>query len=130
MVLAASLLVGSLALLALRAAVIHARLVSDSRWHIEATLIASSALANVRLERHGVFDTLSDGATWTAPASARPNGWSWRAEASRRGPVIRLTVTVDRLAADGSLFAARRASLLLARDPADTVRVLARRARF
>ena len=48
----------------------------------------------------------------------------------RSGALIRLTVTAVRRATDGTPYAARRASLLLSRDPADTVRVLARRARF
>ena len=130
MALAASALVGSLALLALGAAVVHSRLVSDTRWQVEAALVASSALANERLSRRALLDTMADGASWTAPQVVRPDGWSWRADAVRRGATIRLAVTVKRLAADGSLFAARRASLLLARSPADTVRVLARRARF
>lgn len=130
MALAASLLVGSLALLALRAAVVHARLASDTRWQVEATLIASSALASERLSRRALLDTMPDGAMWTAPLVARPDGWTWAAEAVRRGAMIQLTVTARRLAADGTLFAARRASLLLTHNPADTVRVLARRARF
>ena len=130
MVLAASLLVSSLALLALRSAVSHARLVADARWRIEATLIASAALADTRVAHRGELDTISDGASWTTPAVVRPDGWSWRAEAARQGVVIRLAVTVGRLAADGTRFAGRHASLLLVRDLADTVRVLARQARF
>jgi len=129
-VLAASLLVGSLALVALRAAVVHARAAADARWHTEATLVAATALADMRVVQRGVFDTLTDGATWAAPDVVRPDGWSWRSVAVRRGPIIQLTVTARRLAADGTLFAAHRASLLLVRNPADTVRVLARRARF
>lgn len=130
MALAASILVGSLVPLALRAAIVHARLVSDTRWQVEAALMASSALASERLSRRALLDTIADGATWTAPVEVRPDGWTWATEATRIGATIRLVVSVNRLAADGTPFAARRTSLLLAHNPADTVRVLARRARF
>jgi hypothetical protein len=129
-VLAASLLAGSLVLVALRSAVVHARVVADARWHTEAILVASAALAEVRVADRTVFDTLPDGTTWTKPDVDRPDGWSWHVEANRHGAIVQLTVAVRRLAADGTVFAARRASLLLVRNPADTVRVLGRRARF
>ena len=130
LVLAASVLVGSLTLVALHAVAIRVRLVSDARWRIEGALIASSALAQTRLAHRADLDTLADGAALTFPTVARPDGWSWYAGAARRGAVIRITVVATRRATDGNAFAAHRTSLLLTRDPADTVRVLAQRARF
>ena len=130
MVLATTVLVGSLTLLALHAAVIHARLTADARWRIEGTLIASSALAATRVAHRSELDTLSDGAALSLPMVLRSDGWSWVAEANRVGAVIWLSVVASRPAADGTTYAARHASLLLVRDPADTVRVLARGARF
>ena len=129
LVLAATVLAGSIALVALHAAVIRARLVADSRWRIEGTLIAATALAHFRLAHRGDLDTLADGGDVIA-ARARSDIWTWRAEALRTGSVIRIAVVAMRQAADGATYAARHASLLLVRDPADTVRVIASRARF
>lgn len=130
LVLAAMTVVGSLALLALHLAVIRVRLTSDARWSIEGQLVAASALAATRISHRSDLDSLPDGATLILPTTARSDGWSWHAEVSRAGALIRITALARYRASDGNLFAARRASLMLARDPADTVRVLAQRARF
>jgi hypothetical protein len=130
MVLAATVLVGSLALLALHMALIRVDLVSDARWRIEGELVASTALAATRIGRRADLDTLSDGATMILPATDRSDGWSWHAEVSRTGALIRVVALARYRASDGTIRAARRASLMLARDSADTVRVLAQRARF
>ena len=130
MVLAAAVLVGSLALLALHLAVIRVRLTSDARWRIEGQLVASSALAATRIAHRADLDTLADGATQIFLTTARSDGWSWHAEVSRAGVLIRIIAFARYRASDGRIYAARRASLMLARDPADTVRVLAQRARF
>ena len=129
LVLAATVLAGSLALVALHAAVIRARLVSDARWRIEGTLVAASALGRFRMAHGDALDTLSDGGELLA-TGAGTDTWNWRLTATRAGPVIRLAVVAMRHAADGTPYAARHASLLLLRDPADTVRVMASRARF
>jgi Tfp pilus assembly protein PilV len=130
LVLAATLLVGSLALLALHSTVIRVRLTSDTRWRVEGQLVAASALAATRIAHRADLDTLADGATATFATITRPDRWSWHAEASRAGALIRMTAFARYRASDGSIYAARRISLMLARDPADTVRVLAQRARF
>jgi hypothetical protein len=130
MVLAATALLGSLTLLALHAAVVRVRLASDARWRIEGQLVASTALAAARIAHRGDLDTLTDGATMVLATTARLDGWSWYAEVRRTGALIRIIAFARLRAGDGSSWAARRESLLLARDPADTVRVLGSRARF
>jgi hypothetical protein len=130
MALAAIVLLGSLGLVATQCVLVRGRLAADARWRTEGEVVAASALASVRVAHRADLDTLSDGAALLFPGVTRADGWSWSAAASRSGPLIRLTVAAIRRAADGTPYAARRASLLLSRDPADTVRVLARRARF
>ena len=130
MVLAATLLAGSLALLALQLAAIRGRLTSDARWRIEGQLVAASALAAIRVAHRTDLDTLSDGAAMTFATIVRSDRWTWHADARRTGPLIQITVFARYPASDGSTIAARRASLMLAHDPADTVRVLGQRARF
>lgn len=130
MALAALVLLGSLGLVATECALVRGRLAADTRWRTEGEMVAASALASARVAHRADLDTLSDGAVIRFPAVARGDGWSWTVAAGRGGALLRLVVTATRRAADGTPYAARRASLLLARDPADTVRVLARRARF
>jgi hypothetical protein len=130
LVLAATVLLGSLTLLALHAAAIRVRLAADVRWRIEGEMVASTALAATRIGHRADLDTLTDGATMVLPTTERPDGWSWHAEVARAGALIRIVAFARKQASDGSSRAARRASLMLARDPADTVRVLGGRARF
>jgi 4-hydroxy-3-methylbut-2-en-1-yl diphosphate synthase IspG/GcpE len=130
MVLAAAVLAGSLALLALHSAVIRVRLVADARWRVEGALVASSALATVRVAHRPELEALGDGATLAIPSVVRSDGWSWSSTAVRTGSLLRVGVTATRHASDGTVYAAHAASLLLVHDPADTVRVLASRARF
>jgi len=130
MVLCAAVLVESLMLVALRAAIIQVRLAADERARIEGQLVVSTALAVARTVHRGDLDTLGDGGVIGWPAVPGPGGWSWQAEAVRNGRLIRLIAVAQRRSADGGVFAERRASLLLARDSADTVRVLGRRPRF
>lgn len=128
--LATMLVAGSLACVAITAGLIRLRLVADARWQVEATLVASSALGSARLLYRTDLDTLSDGATLLFAPVLRPDGWSWRVTASRAGPLVTLDVTVARRGSDSAIVAGKRASLLLSRDAADTLRVLARRPRF
>jgi hypothetical protein len=130
MVLVASLLVESLTLVALRAAIVQVRLAADERARIEGQLIVSSALATARAAYRADLDSLADGSVVNWPVTWRADGWSWHAEAVRTGSLIRLVAMALHRSADGAVFAAHRASLLLARDTADTVRVLGRRSRF
>ncbi|MGH7593791.1 MAG: hypothetical protein ACRELE_08080 [Gemmatimonadales bacterium] len=130
MVLVAVALIASFTLLALQAAVIQVRLAADARGRVEGQLVAATALAVARVAHRADLDTLGDGATVVWPAVIRPDGWSWQAQATRTGAVIRLIAVAERRSADGAVYAARRASLLLARDAADTVRVLDHRPRF
>jgi hypothetical protein len=130
MVLVAALLVESLTLVALRAAIVQVRLAADARARVEGQLVVSSTLATARAAYRADLDTLADGGVVHWPAVLRPDGWSWHAEAVRTGSLIRLVAMAERRSSDGAVFAARRASLLLARDTADTVRVLGRRPRF
>jgi type II secretory pathway component PulK len=130
MALVVAVLIESLTLLALHAAIIHVRLVADERQRIEGQLVVSTALANARVAYRADLDTMSDGGVLDPPAVTRVDGWSWRAQATRAGAVIRLVAVAERRSADGTVFAAHRASLLLARDSADTVRVLGHRPRF
>jgi hypothetical protein len=130
MVLAATVLIGSLTLVALQAALVESRLVSDAHWRTEGAAVVATGLATVRVAHRADLDTLSDGAALSVAAVTRADAWTWSASAERSGAVIRLSVSALRRATDGSIYAARRASLLLSRNPADTVRVLARRARF
>jgi hypothetical protein len=130
MVLVAAVLIESLTLLALHAAIIHVRLVADERGRVEGQLVASTALATARVAYRADLDTLGDGDVIRWPAVWRSDGWSWHVEAARTGVLIRLIAVAERRSADGRVFAARRASLLLARNTADTVRVLGRRPRF
>jgi hypothetical protein len=130
MVLVAAVLVESLMLVALRAAIIDTRLVADERGRIEGQLVVSTALAIARNVHRVDLDTLGDGGVIGWPAESRPDGWSWQAQAVRNGRLIRLIAVAERRSSDGGVFAERHASLLLARDSADTVRVLGRRSRF
>lgn len=130
MVLVAALLVESLTLVALRAAIVQVRLAADGRARVEGQLVVSSALATARAAWRADLDTLGDGGVMHWSAVRRSDGWSWHAEAVRIGSLIRLVAMAERRSSDGAVFAARRASLLLARDTADTVRVLGRRPRF
>jgi hypothetical protein len=130
MVLAAAVLMESLTLLALRAAIIHVRLVADERGRVEGQLVAATALATARIVHRADLVALGDGDVVRWPAVRRSDGWSWHAEAVRTGSLIRLVAIAERRSSDGTVFAAHRASLLLARDTADTVRVLGRRPRF
>jgi hypothetical protein len=130
MVLVVAVLIESLTLLALHAAIIHVRLVADERARVEGQLVVATALATARVVHRADLDTLGDGTVLDLPTVARADGWSWRARAIRVGAVIRLVALAERRSADGTVFAAHRASLLLARDSADTVRVLGHRPRF
>ena len=87
-------------------------------------------LASVRVRQLVDLDTVSDGGDFVLPAVLRSDGWSWSGRADRMGTTIRLRVVAVLRAADGSTYASHAASLLLVRDAADTVRVLARGARF
>lgn len=129
-VLVAAVLVASLSLLALQAATVHVRLEADERSRVEGQLVASTALASARVTYRADLDTLADGGRIDWPTVVRPDGWSWRAEAVRTGAVIRLAAVAEQRSAAGVLLAAHRASLLLVRDAADTVRVLGLRPRF
>lgn len=130
MALVVAVLIESLTLLALHAAIIHVRLVADERQRIEGQLVVSTALATARVAYRAALDTMSDGGVLDPPAVTRVDGWSWWAQATRAGAVIRLVAVAERRSADGTVLAAHRASLLLARDSADTVRVLGHRPRF
>jgi hypothetical protein len=130
MVLVAALLIESLTLVALRAAIVQVRLAADARARIEGQLVVASALATARAAHRADLDTLGDGSVVHWSVVLRPDGWSWQAEATRSGSLIRLAAVAERRSSDGSVLAARRASLLLARGTADTVRVLGRRPRF
>jgi hypothetical protein len=128
--LAAVLLVESLTLVALEVAATRLRLAGDARWRVEAGLVAESGLGIARVANRTSLDNLADGGVLRLAPVFRGDGWSWRGVATRTGALIRLVVTARRMAADGRVHASRRASLLLIRDPADTVRVLAHRPRF
>ena len=123
-------LVESLVLLALEVAAIRVRLAGDGRWRVEAAMVAASGLGVARVVNRASLDNLADGGVLRLPPVFRVDGWSWRGVATRTGALIRLVVIAERAAADGRVHASRRASLLLFRDPADTVRVLAHRPRF
>jgi len=123
-------LVESLIVVMLTAVVIRTRLAGDARWATEGSLVADAALATARVSARAILDTLGDGATAILAAADRGDGWIWSAEATRRGEVIRLTARAERRDASGALVAERRASLLLVRQGADTVRVLVDRPRF
>lgn len=130
MVLVAAVLMESLLLVALRAAMIQVRLAADERGRIEGQLVVSTALAIARTVHRADLDSLADGGVIGWPAVLRPDGWSWQAQAVRHGSLLRLIAVAQRRSADGGVFAERQSSLLLARDSADTVRVLGRRSRF
>ena len=130
MVIATSALVFGLMAVALAAAQVRSRLLGDARWRIEGQLVASSALAALRVEQAAVWDTLSDGAVAHFAVVTRADSWTWQGSAMRSGALVRLVVVAERRSPSGWLIAARRASLLLARESADTVRVIRQRARF
>ncbi|MES1258995.1 MAG: hypothetical protein ABUL71_00265, partial [Gemmatimonadota bacterium] len=130
LVLVAAVVAGSLGLVALHAAAIRARLVADARWQIEGVLVAGSALASARTAHRADLDTLADGGVLVIAPVVRADGWVWTATATRTGAIVRLDVQTTRRGSDGVPIATRRASLMLARNAADTVRVLGSRARF
>jgi Tfp pilus assembly protein PilV len=130
LVLIALFLMSSLSIVALTACNARLRLAADNRWATEAQLIADGALASISVERAADLAGLADHAAISFPRVVRGDGWSYLAVGARRGTLITLSATAERRAADGSLVATRRASLLLVRRAADTVRVLGRMARF
>lgn len=130
MALLANVLVLSFAVLALQAVTSRVRFTADARWRTEGWLVAASGLASVRVAAHGLLDTLSDGTVAQFAPVARGDGWWWNGRAERRGALVRVVVTAYRRGADGAVVAARQATLILARDPADTLRVIGWLPRF
>ena len=92
LVLAATVLVGSLSLLALHGAAIRVRLLADARWRTEGSLVAASALAATRIAQDSALAGIADGALLNFPTVVRPDGWQWTASAARSGAVIRIAV--------------------------------------
>ncbi len=119
-----------LAAAALAAARARVNLSAADRWATESRLVVASELAEWSTAGRDRLDSLADGETRTIAAATRPDGWEYVVTASRRAALVRLVAEVRRRDAAGRRFAARRATLLLARGPADTVRVLRHHARF
>lgn len=130
LVLAAILLLESLAAVALRAAVARLRLAGDNRIALEGDLLAASALASARIGADSQLAALPDGGRFDLPAGALSHGWQAERWAVRQGDLIRLAVVVTLRASDGTLLGARRRTLLIGRVAADTVRVSGYRPRY
>jgi hypothetical protein len=130
MALVAVVLVEAGAAMAVSAAMARIRLGTDERRAVEARLVVASALADGRVVAVDTLGKLADGETRSVVSETRPDGWRVTVLATRSGAVIRLSARVDRLDAAGRRVAARRATLLLVRVAADTVRVLQRHPRF
>lgn len=130
MALVALVLVGWFGAITMAACAVRIRAAADARWRTEGELVVATALASTRVAHRPDLDTLHDGGTITFPAVTRLDDWRWQVQAVRTGALIRLIAQAQRHAADGTLIAARRASLLLVRDSADTVRVLGDHPRF
>jgi hypothetical protein len=123
-------LVSSCSIVALAACNARLRLAADNRWATEAQLIADGALASTSVGHAADLAALADHSAISFPRVVRSDGWSYQVVGSRTGTLITLSATAERRAADGSLIGMRRASLLLVRRAADTVRVLGRMPRF
>ncbi len=130
MALVALVLAGWFGAITMAACAVRVRAASDARWRTEGELVVASALASTRVAHRPDLDTLHDSTSITFPAVTGPDNWQWQTQAVRAGALIRLTALAQRHGADGALLAARRASLLLLRDSADTVRVLGDHPRF
>jgi hypothetical protein len=130
MALVALVLVGWFGTITMAACAVRIRAAGDARWRSEGELVVATALASTRVAHRPDLDTLHDGSVITFAAVARLDNWRWQTQAVRTGALIRLIALAQRHAADGTLIAARRASLLLLRDSADTVRVLGDHPRF
>ncbi|HEY3933612.1 MAG TPA: hypothetical protein VGL65_03260 [Gemmatimonadales bacterium] len=129
-VLFAFFLISSLSLVALAACAARIRLAADNRWATEAELVVDGALASTRVAQSDDLAALLDGASISFPAVTRGDGWWYRVQGSRSGVLVTLQGLAERRAANGSLIATRRASLMLVRRGADTLRVLGSRPRF
>ncbi|HEY4319659.1 MAG TPA: hypothetical protein VGM77_00665 [Gemmatimonadales bacterium] len=129
LVLAAVLVVASLATVTLQFAAVRTRLIAEARWEQEGWLVASSALAQARVSNSATLSALGESDTVTLIQGTRPDGWQIAVQARRHGIAIALVATALRRDGAGRPFAAHRAGLLLLRSGADTVRVSAQHPR-
>lgn len=110
--------------LALLAALQWRAQVSANRVATEGVLLTASALAELRVGHGPELSSIADGAEEGLGCSLGPGGWEWCGRLGRRGSLLTLAVRADLHGPDGTLIGARSATLLLARFPSDTVRVL------
>ncbi len=124
------ILLESLAALTLAAATSRLQLVAANRDGMEGRAVVTHALAAYRVDADAALRVLADGDSLTAWGATPVPAWQVLLHAHRRGALLSITAEAVRRGAEGRRVAARRATLLLAYHPADTLRVIRYRPRW
>jgi hypothetical protein len=130
MALVVVILLEGLAALTLGAATSRLQLVDANRDALEGRAVVVHALATYRVHGDAALRMLGDGDSLTTPGSAPLPGWQVVLRAHRRGNLITLAGEGVRRDPQGRRRASRRATLLLAYHPADTLRVISTQPRW
>lgn len=128
--LAAMVLLQGISALLLAAVTARLRLAADQRLALEGGMAVTATLAEARVTDAVALASLADGDGWSGPWRDRGGGWRGRVVAVRRGVLLRLDGRAERRDGAGGLRGAARATLLLRRGDADTVRMVGHRPRF
>lgn len=124
------ILLEGLAALTLGAVVGRLRLVSAARDAVEGRAVATHALAEARITREASYLALVTGDSLAFSVSSPLPAWSVRVTGWRINELLRLRAVATRRAADGTLIAAREATLILGYRGADTLQVIRDRPRW
>ena len=128
--LVAVLVMQGLIAVAMVATITDVRLAADTRLGIEGEVIVASALADARVGRAAALQALVPGDVIAWGLTGGGSGWRTRADAERTGPLVLLRARAEFVAPNGTVRAARDATLVLGYNAADTLLVLRGRSRF
>jgi len=118
------ILLEGIAALTLSAAFSRARLVAATQDVVDGNAVAHHALAVARIDGDSALRALSDGEVRVLAVASPLPAWQVRVDAERLGTTVRLNAVATRTRPDGRAAAARRATLLLRVNGADTLRVI------
>jgi hypothetical protein len=130
MALVVVILLEGLAALTLAAATSRVHLVAANRDALEGRAVVGHALAAYRIDGDPALHALVDGESLVAAGQSPLPAWQVVMRARRRGGLIVLSAEAVHRDAGGRRRASRRATLLLAYHPADTLQVISTRPRW
>ena len=124
-----TVLLHALVAVALWAALADLRIVAGVRLGVDGEIVTASALATARISSASTIEALLPGETVQLPSIASA-GWTVRVDAMRIDALVFLHARAEFRSVGDSLLGSRSATLVLAHDSSDTVRVLRGRSRF